>query len=753
MKIKRIISILLFFGLINLSGLTKLTETFAYYNDLENSPENILKAGSLDFLLNEDEWSPVEMAGALLPGDIIIRHLTVLANDSIFFQYKIKTVKTNGDDNFCNALKLTAKRENIILYNGALMDFNLTPPLKIEEDRQDDWTFEVSLPNNSSPFNGENCEFSFNVDGWQIGFNDESNGFSDHENLENLLESSVVENEDNVNNISPISDSYVEQDSPTRNRGNDSDLKIRSFSGEKNKRAFIKFDFHLPTNTLIQSADLKIFMEKAPSGSRSYGLARSLSSWTENDIVWDNQPSTSSPLISSVITGTTSNTWLSWNVKDDVAGFTAQTFSNHGWGLFDTAENSIINREGRFISRDEGGVNEDKRPVLEVAFSAPKATTTHLVINEVYYDVGHGKGSEVTNEWVEFYNPTESDIDIKNWQICDGTFCDTFATTSPSIIIQRHGFAVVTPRDTTWTKWTLPAGAIQIVIGSNIGAGLANSGDLVILKDSSNIEIDSMSYGNNTSKLNPSAPLSGEGNSLARIVKGYDMDSADDWIKNATPNPGTNPSNSGVEIIRFTDKGLEIADYADGLNPLNGFEANYTDDLNTDIVLQQENNVLINENNQNEEPVINKESEKAIAPPVYKDATSTVIKEKEEVIIVDEEISTTTEEKFKTDETLIKIEEKVLLEENLPVKEQDSISETIIPQAVLPKENLSTAEESFSEIINKKENLSEENNNNPKPVEDIVEKSVDELPQNDYINIEKTVEEKPTEESAKEINI
>jgi hypothetical protein len=68
-----------------------------------------------------------------------------------------------------------------------------------------------------------------------------------------------------------------------------------------------------------------------------------------------------------------------------------------------------------------------------------------------------------------------------------------------------------------------------------------------------------MSYGNDKTYFE--LPLSGKGKSLARIIKGYDTNSATDWIINATPNPGTNPSVDGVETLIFTSYGVAVAGY------------------------------------------------------------------------------------------------------------------------------------------------------------------------------------------------
>lgn len=660
----KVLTTLLLLGLINLSSLDLPIETLAYYNDTETSSENAFGAASLDFTLSYDDWTLPATAGALEPGDSITRHMSVLADDSIPFQYKIKTVKTGGDDDFCNALDLTATLESNELYSGDLMGFDLMPPVEIGLDGIDDWTFVVTLPIGSGPFDEESCQFNFEVDGWQIGFTF-GGGFSDHEALENILESAVVETEEGFNGISPIADSYVDQNDPNKNHGGDHDLKIRSQSSGKNRRAFIRFDFHFPTGTLIQSAALKLFLDNAPSvSSRTYALTRALSPWIEDDITWNNQPVISSPPTDFATTGTTNNIWLSWDVTGDIADFVSGTLSNYGWGLFDTAENSATSREGKLIARDDTN-NEAERPVLEVAFSAPPAPTSHLVVNEVYYDVGSGKGSEGTNEWVELYNPTDAAVDIKNWQICDANSCDTFATTSPSILIPSHGFAVVTPNASTWTHWVLPAGAVQIVLDSLIGNGLANTGDAVILKDDSNVEIDAMNYGSDISKLNPSIPDAPEGNSLARIVKGYDANSADDWIINATPNPGTNPSDSGFEIMRFTDSGVEVADYNTGLDPLAVGNTNPEDEDTSQIdELNDFVAVVV-------DAILSPQDEEAPEPPAEESAPI------EEITIIETETSREVITLVSEEEIIIAPEETVVIEETLPTEEPVDTTEPV----------------------------------------------------------------------------
>src|SRR3989338_6162275 len=571
-KRNKIITFALIFLLtLGLSGVGKIN---AYYDDTETSGGNSFSASSLDFsLTSAANFSPV-----VTPTTDTIRAVAVNNDGSLGFDYNVKTANFVGD--LCPVLDLTASLDGGAGVTEPLSTFDIGP---FTFGATEDWDFTASLNDDDESYQGKTCTFDIVFDGEQSG----GAGFSDTETLASLVTAGewVAPTEPGDDNISPIADSYIDQDNEDDNNGNDSDLKVRSQSGGKNKRAFIRFDFLFPAGTTIESAVMKLFLDDAPSSSRTYAVARSLSSWTETGITWNNQPITSSPITDSLSTGTINDVWLSWDVEDDVAGFVAGTFSNYGWGLFDTEENLATSREGKFGSRNEN--NESKRPVLEVPFSALPATTTHLVVNEVYYDVGDGKGSEGTNEWVEIYNPTSVAVDISGWEICDSGSCDVIPASTP---VPAYGFAVITPNASTWTEWTpFPAGAIQIVLsgGSHIGGGLSDSGDAVILKNASSVEIDAMSYGSNTSKLNPAVSDGPEGTSAARIIKGYDADLATDWIINATPNPGINPSDSGIEIMRFTDRGVEVADYAIGLDSLSVGDQSLVEEIIEETVIPE----------------------------------------------------------------------------------------------------------------------------------------------------------------------
>lgn len=543
----KILSILLIIGL-NWTGLSAVIETVAYYNDTEDSNANTYQAGTLDFSL----YSPNDFLPKVMPEQSANREINVSNDGSLGFQYGVQSAHISGA--LCGNLILKADLEGNNVYTGTIAGFNYNAGEF--SDLTDNWQFTASLTSDDSSLENQICNFDFIFDGVQIG----GVGFSDQETISNTIYSGEWR-EPTTSGYSPIADSYVSEVSPNSNYGGSGKLQVRSKNCSnplENKRTFIKFDFHFPEGTVINSAVLKLYMKDAPSKSRTYELKKVLESWKERDpngIDWNNQPSVGD-LTDSVATGDSNPKWLEWDVTRDVQKFVDGTYSNYGWRINDSIESEHTGFQGKFYSRESN--DTDKRPILEITFEAPEVDTDYPVINEVYYDVANGKGNDPNNEWVEIYNPTDSEIDISGWKICEAGGCDIIPST---ISIPAKGFAVASGKSSTWEDyWTLPAETITIDLpGYKIGKnGLNDNGDRVILKNASNTIIDAMSYGDDHSQLNPSLPLSGKGKSLARIIKGYDTDLRTDWIINATPNPGTNPSIGGVETVAFTYQGIEF---------------------------------------------------------------------------------------------------------------------------------------------------------------------------------------------------
>ena len=141
------------------------------------------------------------------------------------------------------------------------------------------------------------------------------------------------------------------------------------------------------------------------------------------------------------------------------------------------------------------------------------------------------------DEWVELFNPTDHPISLKNWSLTDnfGTRVINANKTIPA-----GGFAILSKSASTWNFWNENPSAVKIELGGNIGDGLDNAGDHLILKNTSSAEVDRMSWGTDMSGFTPPAvnPLVFLGSSTERLTPGFDTNTAGDWLDRNPPTPG-----------------------------------------------------------------------------------------------------------------------------------------------------------------------------------------------------------------------
>ena len=78
-----------------------------------------------------------------------------------------------------------------------------------------------------------------------------------------------------------------------------------------------------------------------------------------------------------------------------------------------------------------------------------------VVINEVYYDVASDKGNEGDtsnpDEWVELYNNSDSQVNLKDWMLSDNSGSETISHANK--YIPSKGYAVIAKSANTWTYW------------------------------------------------------------------------------------------------------------------------------------------------------------------------------------------------------------------------------------------------------------------------------------------------------------
>ncbi len=121
----------------------------------------------------------------------------------------------------------------------------------------------------------------------------------------------------------------------------------------------------------------------------------------------------------------------------------------------------------------------------------------NVVINEV--DINPpGDDSSSISEWVELYNPTDSDIDLSGWEIASTTVLKKTMTISSGIILEPGQFLTYSYQ----TVW------------------FTDSSESVELRDENGIVID---------KTPVLTDIQNDFTSWQRIYDGYDLDSSNDW--------------------------------------------------------------------------------------------------------------------------------------------------------------------------------------------------------------------------------
>jgi cysteine-rich repeat protein len=165
-------------------------------------------------------------------------------------------------------------------------------------------------------------------------------------------------------NIAPTADSWVLKGSGGNdNYGSSDELHVKWDSSDSDKkRTFLKFDLSsIPY--AITSATLKMYKYGGDSAAQTVKVNLvSDDSWTENGIIWNNQPSYST-LCGSTGVGS-SNTYYTWTVTSCAQG---EYSGDKIISLVARLENDGEHKD--FRSKEKSGTNQD--PYLEVCYEPP----------------------------------------------------------------------------------------------------------------------------------------------------------------------------------------------------------------------------------------------------------------------------------------------------------------------------------------------------------------------------------------------
>jgi len=165
----------------------------------------------------------------------------------------------------------------------------------------------------------------------------------------------------------------------------------------------------------------------------------------------------------------------------------------------------------------------------------PEPSPGSVVINEVFYDAASG-WSEPEEEWFELYNNTGQDVVLSYWSVEDNVVRFVFPE---GVIIPARGYLVLAyDAESFWSRW----GFVPLAYGQAAGnLRLSNTGDRLILRAPEGSLIDQLSYGDDSSALDPPCPDVPAGHSLEREPTGFDSDRASDFVEQEFPSPGSEP--------------------------------------------------------------------------------------------------------------------------------------------------------------------------------------------------------------------
>ena len=173
----------------------------------------------------------------------------------------------------------------------------------------------------------------------------------------------------------PTDDATIFQNGPTKNAGQSEYLTVRNDVGGYPppngdgwaRDVLIKFDLSsIPSNYIIKDAKLKLYYcewwDNDPAG-RTLSLYRVTSSWDEDTVTWENQPSYYNVETSSATVPLYTGKWMEWNVTNDVQGFVLKQLSNYGWRIRDEVPWGDVNIPiAYFYSKEYGSFT----PYLEI---------------------------------------------------------------------------------------------------------------------------------------------------------------------------------------------------------------------------------------------------------------------------------------------------------------------------------------------------------------------------------------------------
>ena len=143
-----------------------------------------------------------------------------------------------------------------------------------------------------------------------------------------------------------VADAWIDENSPTNNKGSDSILKVQSKGPRDNFRALVRFALpSVPQGCIVTGATLRLYAASSKP-DRTIDVLRLAGAWSENQVSWLNQP----PTTGLPATSPSGGGYREWNVTEQVRAMYAEV--NNGFLIRDSVESA--DAEQQFHSREKG---------------------------------------------------------------------------------------------------------------------------------------------------------------------------------------------------------------------------------------------------------------------------------------------------------------------------------------------------------------------------------------------------------------
>ncbi len=185
--------------------------------------------------------------------------------------------------------------------------------------------------------------------------------------------------------------------------------------------------------------------------------------------------------------------------------------------------------------------------MVSISAEAGTPTANHVVISQVYGGGGNS-GAQYTNDFIELYNPTDSEVTLEGWSVQYAgktqTFSDANKMTALSGSIEAHGYYLIQEKAGSSSFADLPTPDVigEIAMAAKSGqVALVNSTTLISGISDGNV-VDFIGYGNSTSNEaneyeTAAAPTLSNSDAAVRKDSGVDTDDNSADFEKEAPNP------------------------------------------------------------------------------------------------------------------------------------------------------------------------------------------------------------------------